>query len=126
MSFQRQVLGSDAETIVARRLEHVGFEIRGRNVRVGRLEIDLIAQRGSLLVFCEVRSRSHERQGGPWETVDWRKLGKVKRAAARWLREARQEGQLRDIRAVRIDVASVVFDAPSPRVSYFPDVTAWR
>lgn len=33
------------------------FRIIGRNVRVGRAEIDIIARRGALLVFAEVKSR---------------------------------------------------------------------
>ena len=33
------------------------FRIIGRNVRVGRAEIDIIARRGPLIVFAEVKSR---------------------------------------------------------------------
>ena len=118
-------LGHAAEALVARRLEESGFAIRARNVRVGRTEIDIVAQSRRLLVFCEVRSRTSTACGEPWETIGAAKLGRIRRAAGRYLREARARGELRWIRAVRIDIASVVYDTTPPRISYFTNVTAW-
>lgn len=105
--------GDRAETIVAARLVAEGFEIVGRNVRVGRLELDVIARRGSLVVFCEVRARTHDRIAAPWQSVDRAKIERIKRAASQYLATA----QLGSV-SVRFDVASVVLGPPI-RIDYF-------
>jgi putative endonuclease len=99
---------------VARELERRGFALVGQNVRVGRLEIDLIARRGSLIVICEVRARRSDRFMAPAESLDRRKLERVRRAATLWLARS----GLRNV-DVRLDVAAVVFDGPEPRLEYY-------
>jgi putative endonuclease len=110
----RASLGRAAEDLVAEHLAAAGFSLLGRNVRVGRLELDIIAQRHGLIVFCEVRARAHDRFVAPAATMDARKVARVKAAAAQWLRTERPR------RAdVRFDVASVVFDVPGGRIDYY-------
>jgi putative endonuclease len=101
-------------------LEERGFQICGRNVRIGRLELDLIARKGSLVVVCEVRSRSRAHPVFPAETIGPQKLTRIRRATAIWLREQK----LGCVRA-RIDGAAVVFDGPGgqPRVEYYENVS---
>lgn len=94
-------------------LRSLGCEIIGRNVRVGRLEIDVIARRGRLIVFCEVRSRSHDRLMTPAQSIDARKVQRVRSAAAQWLRSA-ELGAVQ----IRFDVASVTFDVPGGRLNH--------
>ena len=84
-----------------------------RNVRVGRLELDLIAQRGVLIVFCEVRSRSDARLMTPAQTIGPLKVRRVRHAAAQWLRHHHHSPV-----QVRFDVASIVFDTPGGRLNY--------
>lgn len=110
----RAELGRAAERLVADRLEAAGFEVLGRNVRFGRLELDLIVRRGSLVVFCEVRARAHDRFVAPAATMDARKIARVRRAAAQWLSSARPGAV-----DVRFDVAAVIFDVPGGRVEYY-------
>lgn len=110
---ERAALGARAEQLACEHLERGGFAIVARNVRVGRLELDVIARRGSLLVVCEVRSRRSDRVMTPAQSVDFRKIGHVRAAAARWLREARPGTS-----QLRFDVASVVFDTPEGRMNY--------
>ncbi len=101
-------------------MEERGFTICGTNVRVGRLELDVIARLGSLLVVCEVRSRTTANPVHPAETIGAKKLERVRRATAMWLR-AQKLGRVR----ARIDAAAVVFDGPSgePRVEYYENVS---
>lgn len=110
----RAELGRNAERIVAEHLSQLGFEVLGRNVRFGRLEIDIIARRGPLLVFCEVRGRKHDRFVAPAATVGARKIAHLRRAAYQWLR-ANRPGEV----DVRFDVAAVVFDRPGGRLIYY-------
>lgn len=101
-------------------MEERGFTICGRNVRVGRLELDVIARRGTLIVVCEVRSRRHARPVFPAETIGRKKLARVRRATAMWLRKQK----LGRVHA-RIDAAAVVFDGPdgAPRIEYYENVS---
>lgn len=50
--------GVDAEERAARLLEADGFAILARRLRTPAGEIDLIARRAGLLVFCEVKLRA--------------------------------------------------------------------
>ncbi len=107
--------GDRAEELVAARLVDEGFEIVGRNVRVGRLELDVIARRGSLVVFCEVRARTHDRIAAPWQSVDRAKIERIRRAARAFLASA----MLGNV-SVRFDVASVVL-GPPVKIDYFDE-----
>ena len=101
-------------------MEERGFRICARNARVGRLELDIIAMRDDLLVVCEVRARSNARPVFPAETISGKKLERVRRATAMWLRE-RKLGRVH----ARIDAAAVVFDGPrgKPRIEYYENVS---
>lgn len=105
--------GDRGEAIAAAELERRGFRIVGRNVRVGRLELDVIAQRGRLIVFCEVRARYSAGIAQPYESIDARKIERLRRAALGWLTQ--REGPQVDI---RFDVASIVFGPPL-KIDYF-------
>jgi putative endonuclease len=109
----RATLGRRAEDLACAHLSSLGFEILARNARIGRLELDVIARRGSLVVFCEVRSRSSDRVMTPAQSVDPHKIARVRAAAAQWLRAARP-GAVQ----IRFDVASVLFEEPSGRLNY--------
>jgi putative endonuclease len=66
-------------------LELAGFTIVDRNVQLSRMEIDLVARRGQLLCFVEVRLRRRSRFGTAVETVDHAKRRHLRRAAALYL-----------------------------------------
>ena len=80
-------LGRKGEDEAARFLEARGWKILGRNVRLGRREVDVIATRGQVLVFVEVKSRSGDAWGDPLEAITQKKRQEIARAAAGWLRE---------------------------------------
>jgi putative endonuclease len=52
-----QARGVGAESIAAAALEARGWEVLGRRVRTAAGEIDLVARRGGMLVFVEVKAR---------------------------------------------------------------------
>lgn len=110
----RKSRGRAAEQLVADHLIRTGFTLLGRNARQGRLELDLIARRGTLVVFCEVRSRSDARFISPAHTITPVKIHRLRQAAARWLHAARL-GYVE----IRFDVACVVFDVPGARLTYY-------
>lgn len=84
MRTDAQQFGDAAEQLVADRLEAAGWSILGRNVHVGRHELDLIAidpGPPGALVAVEVRWRADRAFGLPEETVDARKRIRVRAAA---------------------------------------------
>ena len=89
-------------------------------MRTGRLELDVVARRGSLVVVCEVRSRTNALPIHPAETLGRKKLERVRRATAMWLRKQK----LGKVHA-RIDAAAVIFDGPrgEPHVDYYENVS---
>lgn len=112
---RRPETGRAGEALVARHLVAEGFEIVDRNVRVGRLEIDLIARRGTLLLFVEVRSRRRADPVHPAFTFGAAKRRRVRRAARRWLMDNGAPGM-----RVRLDAAAVVLAGPT--LDYYEDV----
>jgi putative endonuclease len=109
--------GAQAERIAARHVAGLGMTVMDRNLRVGHLEIDILAREGHCMVVVEVRSRG----GGSWlralDTVDGGKRRRLRRAAA--ILWARRWRKLSWIDRVRFDVASVDLDnVDGPRVEY--------
>ncbi len=82
----RRGLGAEGEARAAHHLAARGYRIVGRNVRAAGVEIDLVARRGSLVVFVEVKTRRSRAQGAPELAVDARKQARLARGAAAWLR----------------------------------------
>ncbi len=86
-------------------LEASGARIVGMNVRVGRLEIDVLATRGDLVIVVEVRTRGD----GAWQTglesIDPAKIQRLKLAGERlWLERFENDST---VNRMRFDVASV-------------------
>jgi putative endonuclease len=80
-----------------------GYEVLARNWRVREGELDLVVARGDVVAFCEVKSRSSDAFGQPFEAVTRAKQARLRRLAARWL-----DADGRSWPIVRFDVASVV------------------
>jgi putative endonuclease len=55
------------------------------NVWCGAYELDVVARRGRVLVFCEVKSKSGDGFGDPLDMVTAEKQRRVRRAAELWL-----------------------------------------
>jgi putative endonuclease len=102
MAEHRRTLGAQGEALAAAHLEREGYRIVGRNVRAGGVELDLIAARGRLRVFVEVKTRRSRRLGLPEEAVDAHKRERLVRGAAAWMREQGVRGG-----RVRFDVIAV-------------------
>jgi putative endonuclease len=62
-----------------------GYRILDANVWLAGGELDLVARRGSTLVFCEVKSKTGEGFGDPLEMVTPLKAGRIRRAGEAWL-----------------------------------------
>jgi putative endonuclease len=81
----RRSLATEGEQLAAEHLARAGYRIVARNVRADGVEIDLVAARGDLVVFVEVKARGGRGFGSPEEAVDARKCARLVRGARAWL-----------------------------------------
>jgi len=112
----RQQFGRAAEAAAARHLVREGWTLLGRNVRVGRGELDLIARRGGVLAFVEVKARRTAEYGAPEDAVDGRKRRRVARLAELWL--APRPWALNGVSDVRFDIVAVDATSCPPAVRH--------
>ena len=74
-------IGRDKERIAAKYLSEHGMKVRECNFYTRTGEIDIIGYDEGYLVFAEVKYRSSEKKGSPFDAVDLRKQKKICRAA---------------------------------------------
>lgn len=112
----KQAFGGAAEQLVVEHLEREGWRVRDRNVLCRRGELDVVAEKGEVLAFVEVRMRSTAAWGDPSQTVTFAKQRKVVLAATEYCQRHRLFQ-----RVIRFDVASVVGRGREGVVEYIAD-----
>jgi putative endonuclease len=85
MSLQRQSIGKEGEEIARRYLEKRGYRIVTANYRTRHGEIDLIARDGPTLVFIEVKTRTQQKFGSPFDALTARKCMSMAKVALHYL-----------------------------------------
>ncbi len=80
-----QQLGRIGEDTAKAFLECKGYRILHRNFRCRAGEIDLVALKGRILHFIEVKTRQGDSYGHPAESITPKKLGCMKAAACSYL-----------------------------------------
>ncbi|MBF9252929.1 YraN family protein [Pontibacter sp. 172403-2] len=106
--------GRHGEGMAARYLQQSGYTILHRNYRYKRAEVDIIAQKDSLLVFVEVKTRATDVYGYPEEAVSPRKEELLLTAAAAYIEQQNWQHD------VRFDIISVTLSAP-PVIHHIED-----
>lgn len=96
--------GDFGERVAAAHLEAKGYAILERNWSVREGEIDLIASRGSELIFVEVKSRRGRSMGLPEEAITGRKAAHLRAAAAAYLQAHPESPPNQRIDAVVIEL----------------------
>ena len=99
----RRALGASGEELVATWYETQGYRVVARNWRNSTGELDIVAARGPLVVFCEVKTRSSDAFGLPAEAITRTKQLRLRRLGAQWLEAAAHHAA-----EIRFDVASVL------------------
>jgi putative endonuclease len=94
---------NDAEVRAARWFRRRGYRVLDHNRWLGGAELDLVVRRGRSLAFVEVKSKSGDGFGDPFEMVDAVKIARIRRAAGLWLAAHRETAAL----DVRFDVIAV-------------------
>ncbi len=118
MSRPASLRGSAAERAVERYLRACGFRIVALNLRLGRLELDVVARREDLIVVVEVRTRGTGAWTSGFGSIDAPKRRRIRRAGERlWQRRYRHDDS---VTRLRFDAASVHFHASGYSVDYVP------
>ena len=108
--------GRRAEQAVADYLVQREYSLIGRNVRVGHLEVDILARKGSVVCVVEVRHRGPASWQGPFESITPAKQRRLRRAAERlWHRRFANDPS---VDRIRFDVAAVSFVNDEAHVEY--------
>ncbi len=96
--------GKRGEEIACEYLRQKGYHIVHKGWRYKHLEVDVIIRDGPVLVFVEVKTRSKNIYGMPYEAVDWKKQRKLDRAANIYIAKTKHEGD------IRFDIISILIN----------------
>ena len=109
MHQNKQKLGKLGEEQAANYLIKNGYEILRRNYRCSFGEIDIIAKKGDMLIFVEVKTRRNTAYGRPAEAVNYKKQLRYEKLALYYLKET---GYTRSI-SCRFDIFEIIYNIDS-------------
>lgn len=118
----RRGLAGEAAAIAF--LKARGWEILDHRFRMGRLEIDVVARRGGIVAFVEVKARRSPAFGSPLEAVTRAKQREIGRVAQAWVDRRGAAGD-----TYRFDVIGVTLRASGrPLIEHVADAfrVGWR
>jgi putative endonuclease len=117
---QNKPVGDRGERLAAEHLERAGWTVLARNFRVGHREVDLVARRGEVVAFVEVKTRAGMGYGHPLEAITRRKRREIEQVAGCWLE---RHGVAGDV--YRFDAVAVLLPTGGePLIEHVED--AWR
>ena len=88
-------IGKDAEDTAAQWLRSQHFQVLAQNWRTRWCEIDIVAQKSSVLYFIEVRYRKSNAWGDGIESITPKKQQQMEFAASLWLHQYKWKGDAR-------------------------------
>lgn len=98
-----------AEAAVVRFVCEQGYRVLATNLRLGHLELDVVAREGPVVVVIEVRTRGPSAWTSGFGSIDSNKRLRIRRAGERlWQRRYKRDPS---VERLRFDAASVCFDA---------------
>lgn len=116
MTQQRLSLGRWGEQLAVRYLKRRLYQIVETNYRAPAGEIDIIARRGKILAFVEVKTRRGCRCGAAVEAVNERKQRQIVRTA-QWYLAKQGQSSLQP----RFDVIAIQTDETSHDLKHLKD-----
>ncbi len=105
-------LGIRGEDLAEEYLTDRGYAVIARNERIGHSDIDILAREGETLVFVEVRTKSVRDRGMPEETLNQKKLNRMRKTAELYMAFKHYNGE------ARLDAVCIVLEGNS-RVTHF-------
>lgn len=113
MAFVTDPIGIIGEAEAARMLEQKGFKVLEHNWRMGHLEIDLIAESKTEIVFAEVKART-TLYGDirPEEYVDENKKRRMIAAGNAYIKHRKTD------KSLRFDIIGILVDPQTQQITY--------
>jgi putative endonuclease len=108
-------LGQRGEELARIYLVSNGYKIRHTNYRVGKLELDIVAEKDEWLIVVEVRTRSTDTFIAPEETIDLRKIRNLVNAAGGYIRYHNWQGE------TRFDIITVIPTGDGHKIDHIVD-----
>ena len=107
--------GHKGEDIAVDFLKQKGYRILKRNYTTPLGEADIVAKDNNTIVFVEVKARSSDAFGQPFEAVNHRKQEKLKKIALYYLKNNKIE------LPVRFDIVSIISRDGKAEVNHIPE-----
>lgn len=98
-------LGQYGENIAEKHLIALGYKIKARNIRYGKEELDIVAEKDSKLIVVEVKTRQTAEIGEPWRAVTRKKQRHIIRCAHNYIVDRNIDLE------VRFDIVSIVHNS---------------
>lgn len=113
MAFVTDPIGIIGEAEAAKMLEQKGFKVLEHNWRMGHLEIDLIAESKTEIVFAEVKART-TLYGDirPEEYVDENKKRRMIAAGNAYIKHRKTD------KSLRFDIIGILVDPQTQQITY--------
>lgn len=105
MKDNNHTTGKHGEELAERYLSDKGYETITRNYRCRFGEIDIIATKANIIIFVEVKTRTHQRYGLPRESVTYSKQRVIIKTAQQYIQRYKIKNTL-----FRFDVIEVYYD----------------
>ncbi|MDO4881457.1 MAG: YraN family protein [Capnocytophaga sp.] len=107
--------GKESEQEAVSYLEKNGYIILERNYIYQSAEIDIIAQKGNILIIVEVKSRKSAYFGEPYSFVNPRKIQLLAKAANYYIEKNNLEIE------VRFDIISIIKNEKTHEIKHLED-----
>jgi putative endonuclease len=109
---KHDVLGKWGEDYALQWLLSKGFELKCRNYRFNRMEIDLIMVHDNTLLMIEVKTRQSATLGEPWRAVNFAKQKQIVRVANYYTKSIQWPHE------VRFDIISIVHNQEGTQLKH--------
>jgi putative endonuclease len=113
---KNKMIGCTGENMACDFLQRRGYRILERNYRSPRGEVDIVAARRGILIFCEVKARSTGGMDEVLEAVDKRKQARIAGVAEHYLACRRPR-----VNRCRFDVIGLLKKGSKWRIEHVED-----
>lgn len=116
-----KTLGYAGEALAAQYLQTKGYQILENNFTIRGGEIDLVAKKGRIWIFVEVKTRTKDSFGYGDESIDRLKKARLRRAVQRYL-DSKIREQDPDYRADLVEITLHPETKKILRIEHFEDI----
>lgn len=119
MEGYKKTIGRFGETMAKDFLIRRGYKILASNHRIGRLELDIIAQIGDHLIFIEVKTRVASSVGPAEDALKSSQIKDLKRAMSAYCQTRKKDLNKTRLDFIAIDIRPINSTA---KIKHFKDI----